>query len=62
MDEFDGVVCDSRVQIRRVTFTGYKPDHFRGHEIKIYPYDRASVNLRGEALNDAFLADENNRS
>lgn len=27
---FDGVVCDNTVQIRRVTFTGYQPNNFRG--------------------------------
>lgn len=62
IDMYDGVVCDSSVEIRRITFKGYEPGHFRGMEMNIYPYDKVSVDTRSEADNDAFLADTSNRS
>jgi hypothetical protein len=30
LEIYDGVVCDSSVEIRRITFMGYEPGHFRG--------------------------------
>ena len=59
---FDGVICDDSVQIRRVAFTGYKPDHFRGQEMNIYPYDKATIEVLSEADKQTFIDDHSNRS
>ena len=34
-DVYNGIVCSNRVQVRRVAFFGYTPDHFLGMEMKI---------------------------
>jgi hypothetical protein len=39
-DVYDGVTCDSSVQVRRVAFHGYKPSNvFRGMDLRIAKYD-----------------------
>ncbi len=46
LDEFvyDGVVCSPDVQIRRIAFTGYTPDTFRGMPMNILKFDYATIN------------------
>jgi hypothetical protein len=40
VDAFDGIICDSSVQVRRVAFHGYKPSNiFRGMDLRIAKYD-----------------------
>lgn len=42
--QYNGVTCDSSVQIRRVAYSGYSPDHFRGMKINILKYDDTAIN------------------
>lgn len=57
---FDGVTCDDTVEIRRVAFYGYSPDHFRGMTMNILPYDNAMV--LGLADKQAYIDDSANYS
>lgn len=44
----DGLICDGTVQMRRIAFWGYTPDHFRMSQIKIARWD--------QEIKDAVLA------
>ena len=56
-----GITCSSAVQVRRIAFFGYAPDHFDGMEMKIARFDREDVEaMRDDGLLEQYLdADEN---
>jgi hypothetical protein len=39
MAVFDGIICDSRVQVRRIVFYNFKTDIFNMMELKVLQYD-----------------------
>jgi len=39
LDVYDGIICDDTVQVRRVVFYNYKPDHFRLMAMKLAKWD-----------------------
>ena len=53
---YDGVFCDSSVQIRRIAFFGYAPGHFDGQTQNILAYDDDQVLPDKET----YLAEESN--
>lgn len=59
---YDGVVCDPSVQVRRVAFTGYQPDHFRGMEMNVLKYDRTEMNLLSAAEKQTYIDTDSNYS
>lgn len=42
-DQFHGVICDNTVQIRRVVFYDYAPEHFKNMELRVLPFERQDV-------------------
>ena len=58
--KYDGVVCSPAVQIRRIAFANYAPDHFRGMPMNILKFDYDQE--RNFASPDAKLAYINDKS
>lgn len=59
--QFDGVVCTPGVQIRRVAFTGYQPDNFRGMNMNILRYDETDMfALETAGTKQAYIDDTAN--
>jgi hypothetical protein len=62
-DLMGGIICDDTVQVRRIAFYGYTPDHFRGMEMKIAKYDSTDVNaMKDDETLEAYLDNDDNYS
>jgi hypothetical protein len=62
-DTYNGIICPSSVQLRRVAFWGYTPDHFHGMEMKITKFeatDEAAMKANGTL--EAYLDNNDNYS
>lgn len=57
--KFDGIYCDSTVQIRRIAFYDYMPGSFAGVTQNIIKYDDADV-PSDDTEREIYLADESN--
>ena len=55
MAEYNGYVCDSTVEVRRVAFWNYSPDAFRGMQINVLKYDDSVVTAMDNATLTAYL-------
>lgn len=62
-DIHDGLVCNSKIQVRRAVFHNFYPKHFTGMEMKISRFDKTDEQTMATAgtLN-AYLDDNNNYS
>jgi len=61
--KFDGIICNSSVQVRRIAFSGATPSSFSGMELKIAKFDPADVAKMKEAGTlEAYLNSESNYS
>jgi hypothetical protein len=58
-----GLVCNSKVQVRRVVFYNYSPSHFTGMEMKIARFDKTDEQamVTSKTLED-FLDNNDNYS
>ena len=57
---YNGIVCSSDVQVRRVAFHGYKPSAYELMEMKIARLD--STTISDSVARDLFLANLDNYS
>ena len=59
----DGIVCNSKVQVRRVVFYKFSPKHFTGMEMKIAKFDKVDEQAMTTAGTlDAYLDSNTNYS
>jgi hypothetical protein len=52
---FEGIICDNRVQVRRMVFYNYAPDIFTLMEMKILPYDDSIVGKMDNVTMQAYI-------
>ena len=58
-----GIVCSDAVQVRRIAFSGYTPNHFKGMEMKIARFDDDDVaTMVTDGTLETYLDDEANYS
>ena len=58
-----GIICDSSVQVRRVAFFGYAPDHFWGMELKIARFENSEINaMKSANTYEEYIDSEDNYS
>jgi hypothetical protein len=51
------------VQVRRVAFFGYEPNHFRGQEMKIARFDDVDItSMKSEGTYETYIDNEDNYS
>lgn len=55
MKMYDGIICDNRVQVRRVVFYNYAPDIFNLMEMKILQFDDSIVGKMDNVTKETYL-------
>ena len=56
---YDGIVCDSSIQVRRITISGASPSSLEKRFLNIFPYDDSVVGNLDEAGIKAYEGEEN---
>jgi len=51
-----GITCDNRVQVRRIAFWGFTPNHFDGMEMKITHFEDDPINAMKDAIDGSYEA------
>ncbi len=55
MAEYNGFICDSSIEVRRIAFWNYTPDTFRGLPINVIKYDDSIVAGMSNATLASYL-------
>jgi hypothetical protein len=55
LNVYDGLLCDSTSQVRRVVFYNYKPDIFDNMPMRIYQWDDSIVGSMDNVTKLAYL-------
>ena len=59
---YDGHICDSRVQVRRIVFHNYAPDIFNMMDLKILQYEDSVINAMNNVTLKAYKDNIDNYS
>ena len=58
-----GIICDNSVQVRRVAFFGYTPDHFKGMEMKIAKFENSAISaMKSTGTYEDYIDSDSNYS
>ena len=57
---YDGILCDSRVQVRRIAFHNYAPSHFDMMDLKLLKIDGTEYNKTNATAVDEYFGDSSN--
>mmetsp|Transcript_29264 Transcript_29264/g.28392 ORF Transcript_29264/g.28392 Transcript_29264/m.28392 type:complete len:776 (-) Transcript_29264:1803-4130(-) len=60
--EYDGLICDSSVEVRRIAFDQYTPTYFYGQTMRVIPYDDELLDGMTDDEKEVYLDDLNNYS
>lgn len=60
--EYDGLICNSSVQIRRIVFYNYAPHAFVMRDMKILPFDDSIVGSMNNVTKKAYIDNKDNYS
>ena len=60
---YNGIICNNSVQLRRVAFSGFSPDHFWGMEMKIAKFETADeAAMKANGTLEEYLDNNDNYS
>lgn len=57
-DIYDGLICNSSVQVRRIAFWDWSPDIFGLSELKVLRYDDSIIQPMDNATKEAYILDK----
>lgn len=58
MEVYNGIICNNQVQVRRIAFSGYSPDHFWRIAMKVAQYDDDIISALTEEEFEAWKYDD----
>lgn len=58
MEVYNGIICNNSVQVRRIAFSGYSPDHFYRIAMKVAQYDDDIISALTEEEFEAWKYDD----